>query len=198
MADYESDLNILRTLAVERDWSSLQDTLGRLLLELDIYTVLEIAATRAHNHLPIFEGAHPQSIWARQLLVGIVSYGVAPTELPPEAAQPYASPGATNFVAALLDLARGVERQTPLENRLRFLGSAISNVMLADLAAFWYGQHPYRWLLQQERGHETDPNTGDTVRHNIYVQFWLDEAVAERDTAAWLALADQLEAKLSK
>lgn len=194
----DDDLNLLREAAHRRDWGALQDTLTRLFMQLEFFTALEIALTRLHDHVSVFERDHPGATWARQLLVSVVSYGVTPNELPPEASQPYNSPGAANFQAGLFDLLRGVERRTPIENRARFLVSAVSNAILADLAAFWYGQHPDAWTLQQQRGGEVDPDTGLTVRQQIYAQFWLDDAVAERDTTAWLALADDLEKKAKR
>lgn len=194
----DDDLNQLRNAAIRREWSALQGALTRLLMQLEFFVALEIALTRLHDHVPVFERDHPGATWARQLLVSLVSFGVAPHELPPELSQLYNSPGAANFAAGLLDVLRGVEQRTPLENRLRFLASAVSHAILADLAAFWYGQHPEAWAEQQQRGGETDPQTGLTIRQQIYARFWLDDATAERDTAAWLALADDVEKKAKK
>jgi hypothetical protein len=185
----------MRQAAHAREWSTLQETLTWLFMQIEFYAALEIALTRLHDHAAIFERDHPGATWARQLLVSVVSFGVAPHDLPPEISQPYNSPGAANFIAGLLDMIRGVEPRTPLENRLRFLASAVSHAILAGLAAFWYGQHPDAWIQQQQHGDEPDPQTGLTLRQQIYAQFWLDEAVAERDTAAWLAVADDIEKK---
>lgn len=196
MNTLDAELTALREAAARRDWGELQDSLTRVLLALDYYAGLEVALTRAHEHLPIFEAAHPQAVWARRLLVGLVAYGVAPAELPPEATQPHNSPGAANFIAAVFDLLRSAERKTPLENRVRFLANALANVILADLAANWYGAHLDEWARQQAQGDEIDPASGLSVRHTIYARFWLDDATAQRDTAAWLALADTLAQKL--
>lgn len=176
----------------------MQDTLANLLGEIDYFYGLEIALQRAHEHLPAFEKHHPEAGWARSLLVWLASYGAAPANLPVEAAQPHPSPGAANYVSALIELARSAERQTPLENRIRFLASSISNLIVADLAAFWYGRHPEVWEMQQQRGDEINPATGQTIRHEIYAQFWLDEAVAQRDTATWMNLAETLEHRLKQ
>jgi hypothetical protein len=196
MSGLNAELTTLREAAVRRDWGDLQAGLTRILLDLDYFTGLEIAVTRVHEYLPTFEAAHPQALWARRLLVGLVAYGMAPAELPPEASQPHNSPGAANFTAAVFDLLRSAERKTPLDNRIRFLANALANVILADLAAHWYGIHPDEWARQQEHGDEPDPDSGLTVRHAIYAQFWLDESTAQRDRAAWLALVDALERKL--
>ena len=194
--DSQQDLAALRQAATQREWGEAQDILTRLLMSLEFFVGLEIALKRAYEHLPAFEEHDPDAGWARSLLVWLASYGAAPANLPVEASNPYPSPGAANFVRALIDLARCVERQTPLENRVRFLADVLSNVMLADLAAFWYGQHMDMWDLQQAHGDELDEATGTTIRQSIYAQFWLDEAVAQRDTAAWLDIADALEKKL--
>jgi hypothetical protein len=189
------ELALLRKAAVGRDWGSLLDTLASLLRQMDYFYGLEMALKLAHHHLAVFEQQHPESGWARSLLVWLAAYGVAPANLPGEAGQPHQSPGAANYVSALLDLTRSAERQTPLENRIRFLANSIGSLIVADLAAFWYGQHPEMWDLQQQRGDEIDA-TGQTVRQGIYARFWLDEAVAERDTTAWLKVAEDIERRL--
>lgn len=196
MNDLNPALTRLRTLAPERDWGTLQAVLTDALMDMEYFKGLAIAAERAHAYLPVFESYHPGAGWARQLLVSLVSFGMAPAELPAEAGQPHGSPGAANYVLALLELARSAERRTPLENRIRFLANALANLMLADLAAAWYAAHPEAWTEQQMRGAEIDADSGMTVRQAIYARFWLDEATAARDTAAWLALADQIEGKL--
>lgn len=195
MIDVTGDLKGLRAAAAGREWGDLADTLTRLFMAMEFFAALEIVVTRAYNHLAIFEAQHPESGWARSLLVWITSYGAAPANLPQEAAAPHPSPGASNYIAALIDLARAMERLTPLENRIRFLANALSNVILAELAAAWYGDHPDAWEYQQTDGDAIDEETGLTVRQTIQAQFWLDEATAQRDTAAWLAVADAVEAK---
>ena len=195
---FEGDLERLRDAARHRDWGAAQEALTRVLMVVEFYSGLEIALTRLHNHLSVFERDHPEAMWARQMLVSVVSFGIAPHGLPPEASQTYSSPGAANFLSGLFDVLRSVERRTPLENRVRFLASAISHALLADLAAYWYGEHPEAWAQQQEHGDEADLETGYTIRQQVYATFWLDEAVAKQDTAAWLAVAGDIEAKLKK
>jgi hypothetical protein len=189
-------LSRLRAAALERDWSVLQDTLAEALSEVEYFAGLEIGLTRAHNHLPIFEQHHPDASWARALLVWLASYGAPPADLPMDAGLPHDSPGANNFVTALVELARSAERKTPSENRLRFLANAIGNLIVVELAAYWYGENADMWEFQQLHGSETDDETGEPISQTIYASFWLDEEVAARDTAAWLAIADQLEPKM--
>jgi hypothetical protein len=194
----QDDLTALREAAARRDWNDLQNALTRLFMGLDLYVVIELVVRRMGDYLPTFEAANPGADWARRLLVSVTSYGVAPGELPPEAGEPHPTPGAANFIMALLDLCRGLERKTPLENRIRFLANAVSNTILAELAAAWYGEHPDAWAEQQEHGEEIDSAAGVSVRQRIYAGFWLDDATAARDTAAWLQVADAVEKAISR
>jgi hypothetical protein len=196
MADFATEIDALREAANKREWGTLGDTLTRLFMAMEFFAALEIAVTRAYNHLPVFEAAHPDEAWARSLLVWITSYGAAPANLPQEAAMPHNSPGAANFIGALIDVARSVERQTPLENRVRFLANVVSNVILAELAAAWYGDHPDAWEYQQTDGDEIDDETGLTARQIIQAEFWMDDETAARDTAAWLEVSDAIEMKM--
>jgi hypothetical protein len=189
-------LERLRAAALERDWSILQDTLAEVLAEVEYFAGLEIGLNRAHDHLPIFEAHHPEASWARALLVWLASYGAPPADLPMDASLPHDSPGANNFVTALIELARSAERKTPYENRIRFLANAIGNLIVADLAAYWYAENDDMWDFQQVHGTEIDEETGEPISQIVYASFWLDEDVAARDTAAWLTIADQLERKM--
>lgn len=196
MSEWVADIAKLREAAGRREWSILGDTLTALFMTMEFFAALEIAVTRAYNYLPVFEATNPDAGWARSLLVWVTSYGAAPANLPPEAAMPHNAPGAANYIAALIDVARSVERQTPLENRVRFLSNVVSNVILAELAAAWYGNHPEAWEFQQEQGDEIDDETGLTVRQIIQTEFWMDEDTAARDTAAWLEVADAIAMKM--
>ena len=189
-------LDRLRAAALERDWSILQDTLAEVLGEVEYFVGLEIGLNRAHDHLPIFEAHHPDASWARALLVWLASYGAPPADLPMDAGLPHDSPGANNFVTALVELARSAERKTPYENRIRFLANAIGNLIVAELAAYWYAENDDMWDFQQLHGSEIDEETGEPISQIVYASFWLDNDVAARDTAAWLTVADQLQRKM--
>ena len=189
-------LDRLRAAAVERDWSVLQDTLADALGEVEYFVGLEIGLNRAHDHLTFFEQSHPDASWAGALLVWMASYGAPPADLPMDAGLPHDSPGANNFVTSLVELARSAERKTPYMNRIRFLANAIGNLIVADLAAYWYSQNDDMWDFQQAHGSEIDEETGEPISQTIYTSFWLDDEVAARDTAAWLTIADQIQRKM--
>jgi hypothetical protein len=87
-----------------------------------------------------------------------------------------------------------MQRDRPGDERFALLASALANHILAELAAYWYGQHPE--LHARVRANRIDPDTGDYTDPDavrvIPLQFWIDPGVAARDTAAWLRLADAL------
>lgn len=193
-----NDLTTLRIAAQQREWNTAQDTLKRLLTHFEPLIALEIAATRAINHLPRFEYYYPEATWVRQLMMTVVSYASAPNELPVQAVTQFPSPGCGNFVSAVLDLARAVQAKHTVFERYSFITNAIANVILADLMDFYYSQHLSAWTHLTEHADEIDPATGLTIRQLSNIEFWGDTEVAQRDTAAWLNVVDTIEMKLSK
>ena len=106
MTDFQPDIAALRIAAQQREWNTLQDTLKRLLTLLEPLLGLEIAAVRVHQHLPRFQHYYPEAGWVRELVLGVVSYAIAPKDLPVHAVTQFPSPGCGNYVSAVLDLAR--------------------------------------------------------------------------------------------
>jgi hypothetical protein len=191
-----NDLDSLRIAAQQREWNTLQDTLKRLLAQIEPLIALEIAATRIIHHLPRFETYYPEATWVRQLIMTVVSYASAPNELPAQAVAQFPKPGCGNFVSAVLDLARAVQTQHTVFERYSFITNAVANVILADLMDFYYTPRPDEWSRLTERADEIDAETGLTLRQVASIQFWQDAEVAVRDTAAWLSVADVLEEKI--
>lgn len=195
---FQPDVEALREAAHQREWNTLQDTLKRLLALLEPLVGLEIAAVRAQNHLPRFEHYYPEAGWVRQLLLTVVSYASAPDELPGHAVNQFPSPGCGNYVSAVLDLARVVQTGVSPFERYSFITNAIANTVLAELMDFYYSGRMEDWQRLTEHADEIDPQTGLTVRQALTMQFWSDEEVARRDTAAWLEIADAVAGKLDE
>lgn len=198
MADYHQDVAALRGAAERREWNTLQDTLKRLLAQMEPLIALEIAATRVIDHLPRFEHYYPDAKWVRQLVMSVVSYASAPDELPDHALAQFPSPGCGNFVSAVLDMARAVQPKHTVFERYSFITNAIANVILADLMDFYYSPRPDAWARLTQQADEMDPATGLSVRQQSYIAFWTDAEVAQRDTAAWLNVANKLSEKLNR
>lgn len=198
MTDYQPDIEALRLAAQQREWNNLQDTLKRLLALLEPLAGTEIAAIRIHDHLPRFEYYYPEAGWVRQLVLTVVSYASAPGDLPVHAVNQFPSPGCGNFVSAVLDLARTVQPGVSPFERYSYITSAIANTLLAELMDFYYSEHEDEWARLNEGADEVNPATSLTIRQETYMKFWTDGRVAERDTAAWLAIADAVAGKVNE
>jgi hypothetical protein len=193
------DLAALRKAAAERDPNRTQFLLKRLLLNMTFYRGLALAVERAYAFLPTFERYYPQAIWARQVLVQIASLGTAPGDIPAEARQAFTSPGAANYVKVLYDLAHATRQSQQMEARIGYLTSAVVNTIMAELVEAWYGGRLSDW--ERVRQNQFDPATGqysDPEATQIAYRFWTDEDTAQRDTAAWLAVADSVEEKMQR
>ena len=197
MDETQADLVTLRTAAQGREWTTLQDTLKRLLARLEPFIALEIPARRIHEHLPRFEAYYPEAGWLRQLLLTIISYGSAPRDLPDHAVNQFPSPGCGNYVSAVLDLARAVQTGVSPFERYSFITNATANVVLAELMDLYYAERPQDWQRLTESADEIDPATSPSLRQALYIQFWSDPEVAARDTAIWQEIAAALKEKLN-
>ena len=198
MTEFQPDVEALRTAAYQREWNTLQDTLKRLLALLEPLIGLEIAAVRIQNHLPRFEHYYPEARWVRELALTVVSYASASDELPDHAVNQFPSPGCGNFVSAVLDLARVVQTGVSPFERYSFITNAIANTVLAELMDFYYSRHMDEWQRLTEHAEEINPETGLTVQQEQTMMFWSDTAVAQRDTAIWLEIADAVALKLDE
>lgn len=187
--EQKRDLAALRQAAEQREWTTLQDTLKRLLATLDPLLALSVAAEPAQRFLPAFESYFPQAGWLRQLLLTVINYASAPNDLPEAAVNQFPQPGCGNYVKAVLDLARAVQDKYTLFERYSHITNAIANAILADLTHTYFSAHPDEFATLS--GLDTDADT----RARIQYAFWLDPAVAARDTALWQAVADTLEAR---
>ncbi|MGQ9888539.1 MAG: hypothetical protein ACUVSX_08630 [Aggregatilineales bacterium] len=186
MSSYADDLALLRAAAHRREWTALQDTLKRLLARLEPLVALGVAAGPVTAHLPRFEAYYPEAGWVRELLLTVVNYASAPRDLPLHALAQFPSPGCGNFVSAVFDLARAVQPAASPFERYSFVTNAAANALLAALMDRYFGPRPDEWALLAD----------ETARQAVYGRFWLDADVAAADTAAWLALADAVEAQL--
>ncbi|MDX1993948.1 MAG: hypothetical protein SF029_16290 [bacterium] len=185
-----NDLQQLRTAAQSREWTTAQDTLKRLLVELDPLIAVSVAAPLLMDFLPTFEGHYPDATWVRELLLTVVNYASAPNELPEQSVNQFPSPGCGNFVKAVLDLARAIQPKYTVFERYSHITNAIASAILAELMHQYYRQHPADFALLTSEDASQDEKTQVTFR------FWLDEAVAERDRQLWLGVADTLEQKV--
>lgn len=184
------DLAELRIAATQREQEKLQFLLKRLLQSLDYYMALAVPLERIQAYLPIFESYYPEEVWVRKLLLMITNYGKAPdNDISALALQEsFGAAGMGNFLKAVYDLNQAMQQSNTPEVRIGFMASAVVNIVMADLAESWYGSRPKAW--EKVRANQ-EPHAS-----TIALTFWTDKQTAERDTGAWLSIADSIEAKL--
>lgn len=184
------DLAQLRAAAETRTWTTLQDTLKRLLAGLDPLAALTVAAGPVRDFLPTFEGYFPQAGWVRELTLTVINYGSAPNDLPESAVNQFPQPGCGNFIRAVLDLARAVQPKYTVFERYSHITNATANALLADLTHAYFSANPAEFAVL------SDLNADPDARTRVQAAFWLDPAIAARDTAHWLTVADAVQAAL--
>jgi hypothetical protein len=197
------NLAILKEAARSREWTLLQNALTALLSELGTYPALELTLERLRKHLPTFERYHPDDAQPsgkviRDLMVSVMSFGFAPENLPEYLVGEYPTPGSGQFVNAVLEMCRAMQKDREPDDRFGLLASAIANSLLAELSEFWYSRHPEEY--QRVRANRIDPDTGeytDPDAAKIPLLFWIDPQVAARDTGGWLRIAYLIEKKLN-
>lgn len=188
----QTDLNLLRTAADQRAWTTLQDTLKRLLATLDPLIALQVGATRLQAFLPTFETYYPEAGWVKELMLTVVSYASAPSELPESAVNAFPSPGCGNFVKGVLDLARAVQDEYTVFERYSHITNVVANSILAEL------QHLHFEKRTAEFSFIIDLDGDPQKKAKIQQKFWIDESVAERDTALWHKVADDVETRIKQ
>lgn len=194
-------LRTFRKAAYSREWGVLQDQLQSLIGELELFQALEIVIQRLQRYLPTFEKYHPfESVKGRTLIgmiVHVTAFGYAPDYLPDELPNQYDTPGSGQFVLAVLEMNRAMQRDAVPADRARQFTSAIANTFLAELSEIYYSAHPEDYA--RVRANKIDPATGeytDPDAAKIPIALWLDPAVEARDVTLWLKLADDIEEKL--
>ena len=195
------DLTDLRAAAAERNQEQLQFLLKRLLQSLNFFVALSVPVERLYNLLPTFERYYPDETWVRKLIVAIGAYGVAPDDTVAEMAlqQSFTAPGMANYVKAVYDATQAMQDKHTPEARISFMASAVVNSVMAELADAWYGKYPSAW--EKVRQSQQNPETGaytDPKANTIVYTFWMSPETAERDTAIWLGIANNIEAKFRR
>lgn len=194
----QSGLAGLRTAAAEREWAVLQAELGGLLTSLPLFAAISAVIDGLTALLPVVEAREEYDMQLRglprQLLAGVMSYGFAPDQLPDQIIADYHTPGAAQFMHAVLELCRAAQRERDDGERPALLVSAAGNAIIAAMGESFYSRNPD--LFARVRDNRLDPATGDYTDPDaakIPILLWMDAEVAALDTAQWLALAHRVE-----
>ncbi|GAB4511912.1 MAG: hypothetical protein OHK0046_10660 [Anaerolineae bacterium] len=184
------DLQAMRIAAHQREWNTLQDIFKRLIAEVDPLVALQVPAPRLHDFLKTFESYYPEAAWVREMLLTIINYASAPKDLPVHTLNQFPSPGCGNFMMGVFELAWTVQMGIEVFERYSHVTNALSNVLLAELQHLYFSQRP----VVYEALREGSP----PERTQAQYAFWIDDEVAARDTALWLAVVDDVEKMLQR
>jgi len=188
--EQQADLQTLRVAAQQREWNTMQDTLKRLLTELEPLVALGVAAERVRDFLPTFEREYPEAGWVRELALTVISYASAPRDLPVHAVNQFPRPGCGNFLLAVFDLARAVQTEYTIFERYSHITNSVANAVLAELQYTYFNAHPGAFAALR------NPDASQQAIAQAQQAFWIDAATGERDTALWLHVADSVESLL--
>lgn len=196
----QRDLSDFRQAAQRRDPQQLHFLLKRLLQQLDYYPALAIVTERLYRFLDIFESYYPDEAWVRTLLMGVVSFGIAPDDSVAEQAlqHSFTDPGAGNYLKAIYDLTQSMQQKHTGEARVGFMASAIVNVIMAELVEAWYGEREDAWETVRAAQSQAEAPDPDSEAAQIAYRFWIDAETAALDTACWLEVADHLSVHLAR
>ena len=192
--EQRADLEMMRNAARQREWTTLQDTFKRLLSDVEPLIALSITARQMQKFLPKFEKAYPEAGWVRELLLTVMSYASAPSpnDLPIAAINQFPSPGMGNFIMAVFDLARSVRTEYTVFERYSHITNVVANAILAEL------QHLHFEKRTAEFSFIIDLDGDPQKKAKIQQKFWVAPSVAERDTALWHKVADDVEARIKQ
>ncbi len=197
----QRDLDALRDAAHSRDPEARQFLLKSLLLKLEFFGAMAVAAAQVYPFMDAFEAHYPEETWPRQLIMGIINFGQSPDESIPEMAlqQDFAMPGAGNFLKAIHDIAQAMQARHQLQARIGFLVSATVNAAMAQVVHGWYAERPDDWARVRANRYDAAAGTySDPDATQIAYQFWTDPATAQHDQQLWLAVADSIERELAR
>lgn len=189
--DIQTDLARLRISAQQREWTTSQDTLKRLLAQLDPLIAVSIAAPLYESFLPNFESLYPQAKWVREILLTVIVYGSASDDLPVQSIPHFLSPGCAHFLLGVFDLARSVQSIYSQFEKYSHITNAISHVILAHLQYDYFRYRPDSYTVLR------DESTMLEERERLQFNFWMNDKVAQADTALWLDVANRLEKALN-
>jgi len=190
-ANTQSDLVQLRLSARQREWGNSQDTLKRLLAQLDPLIAISIAAPLFEAFLPKFDGVYPQARWVREILLTVIVYGSASDDLPIHSISQFPSAGCAHFLLAVFDLARAVQSTQSEFEKYSHITNAICNIILAHLQYDHFRYRPDSYATLR------DESTPLEERERLQFNFWMDARVASADTTHWLDVANRLEKALN-
>lgn len=195
------DLQALQEAVATRDHEKIQFQVKRLLQRMDYYVALSVPLERLQAFLPTFEASYPEEEWVRTLLLMVTNYGKAPQNDIAEMAlqHSFTAPGIGNYLKAVYDLTQAMQDTHTPEARVGYMTSATVNVVMAELAAAWYGERPKAWEKVREEQYQPETQAvAESQTARIAYIFWTHPDTVALDKQLWTNISDGIEQKLSR
>jgi hypothetical protein len=195
--DIAKNLQSLRAAAAARDWRGYYAALSPLLACLPAADAVEFVLAQLRAYLPRFESYAPDVTWPRKRLYSLSisgpDYAVA-RQHPWLPEFRHEAPGAAHFVQAMRYVWQAAVNIDRAGNYIPYLVGAVVSVRMADLEELWYGPRPRAW---DQWSLAMKTQIGAQQPWKVAIMFDRDPAIQRRDTAAWLAVADELERRIT-
>lgn len=195
------DLEVLYEAIEARNHEKIQFQMKRLLQRMTYYVALTVPLERLQAFLPRFEAAYPDEVWVRKLLLMVTNYGKGPQNDIAEMAlqHDFTAPGVGNFLKAIYDLTQAMQDSHTPEARVGYLTSATVNVVMAELAASWYGERPKAWEKVREEQYQPETQAvAESQTARIAYIFWTHPDTVALDEQLWTTIAEGIREKLTR
>jgi hypothetical protein len=190
----EESLQALRVAAERLDWNGCRAASEKLLRRLPPRRSVLLTRDQVMRRLPGFERHHPGVRWPRGFVESIdAETALSDKRAWPEAEDDFPGPGANNFTSAVESLWKASQLMADEWQCAAALSNAISAAIMAERIEHWASRHPREWGLWYELALSGE---GDPRMTDIQLAMMRDPGVQQLERAAWLDLADQLEAAL--
>ncbi len=193
-SSFTQEVHALRVASERRDWNSCRDAVEALLLRLPTSHAVRLTRDFVARRLSVFERQQPGVHWPREFIESVGEGGPLGIERAwPEEEDDFPSPGANSFTSAVESLWKANRLMENPRQCVLELVNALSGVIIAEEDEHWGSRHPEEWALwyQLALSGESDPR-----KSSIRIAIATDPEVKWLERAAWLGLADQLEAAL--
>lgn len=186
------ELASLRLAVAQGSWNSCQAATEKLLLWLPFPKASALVRNFVASRLPLFERHHPAVRWPREFIESDyeLKAGHEPRQWPQD--DDFPGPGANNFISAVRVLWSVHQHVADPHSSATALAAAIGGTIMAERNEFWGSRDPDAWA----NWYQLAPDSDDPSRFKTLIAVAKDPAVMNIERAAWLEVADMLEAAL--
>jgi hypothetical protein len=192
-ASLADDLMALRRAAGQGDWNLCRGATEALLLRLPMSRAVELARQHVARRLPIFERHQPGIRWPREFVESIPAAGFSVYARTWPVEDEFPGPGANNFINAVRSLWEASQLRGDARRCAEALVNAFSGSIMGEKLEHWGARHPDAWARWYQLA---SSGSDDGSRFDILASSSRDPEAVAVQRAAWLEVADRLEAAL--